>query len=387
MSPVRSSRVQARLIVLLLVVALLSGYRMIRPDVHESMTRAAKKCFDRALRAQTKPELCARNLSNRRVDVTWIRGSSLRVHHVAGFLKHVLGIERDYPDLVDAVRWPDDPTREVFGIAVLRWAINLGLTRCDADAPIAIDIDNGLLCNSHFGDMQFLHAQATRLGEPAADTHYRITQWAEFLYRIASGTLTDEQLDMQYCEHFANRDDSFHRALLPSPTSTPCETQNDPAWTLTTLFTMRCSDPFTSLRCTEERRRSRHDKTRIYATGALLHLIQDSFAQGHCVRGTCTWDDGEVLAKVECLPIAMFTSYRAQDSGRHTEADMKPVFAPSCDEPSAIDDPVTASAKMLWHIRRRSSIEEFREDLRRVFGREEDMTKLPVAGTGECFVD
>jgi hypothetical protein len=375
-----------RLCLLLVIVGIASGYRMIRPDVHESMTRAAKKCFDRAMRTTSKPDVCQHNLNVRNVDMTWIRGSSLRAWHIAGWFRHLTGIERDYPTLDHAVRWPDDPTRQIYGIAVWRWALNAGPLRCRFhERDGAIDIDSGLLCNSHFGDMQFLHAQATYLGEPAADTHYRITQWAELLYRIASGELTDAQLDAPYCEHFADRTNIFHMAMLSSPVATPCETDRDPAWTLTTLFTMRCSGPVASRRCKEERQHSRHDRTRIYATGALLHLIQDSYAQGHCARGECEFAAGDVVAKVECLPISMFTTYRVQDSGRHTEADMRPVFAASCAWPSQFDDPVTASAKALWHIRQRSGITALREDLYRVFGRPETMAHVPPAGAGRCF--
>ena len=54
-----------RLCLLLAIVAIASGYRMIRPDVHESMTRAAKKCFDRAMRATSKPDICLQNLTVR----------------------------------------------------------------------------------------------------------------------------------------------------------------------------------------------------------------------------------------------------------------------------------------------------------------------------------
>jgi hypothetical protein len=42
-----------------------------------------------------------------------------------------------------------------------------------------------LLHRSHFGDLQFMHAMATKDGEPAETTRRKILMWAEFSWRTA----------------------------------------------------------------------------------------------------------------------------------------------------------------------------------------------------------
>ena len=49
---------------------------------------------------------------------------------------------------------------------------------------------NGVILNrSHFGDMQFLHSMASRVGDRAQDTKLSILIWAEFAYKVASGSI------------------------------------------------------------------------------------------------------------------------------------------------------------------------------------------------------
>lgn len=355
----------------------------------EMMTRGAKKCFDEAAARGEKPSVCSDKLSrDRSVDMSWLHDSKIRFYDVPALLRRLAGREARYPNLLQAVRWPDDPTRQSRSGSLGKFAANM-LNGCerlaDQNSSRIANLNNGLLCNSHFGEMQFLHAQASEIGEAPADTYFRVQRWALFLFDVASGRMSNHELDGKYCEYFAGRD-QFNQAMLPSHDAIACEDVKDPAWRLTTLFTMRCSNPITSVGCYEEVGESRFGKARIYATGALLHLIQDSYSQAHCVRGECEplSNRAGAVAKVECLPIEMFTTYRGQIG--HRTADQPPYFAVSCNLDSNFDDPVTASAKALWHIANASSPDEFLADFYRVFGTAAMIhAHTQPAGLGSCF--
>lgn len=382
----KGDRRPACLLLLLIATLVLHGYT-ISPDadIHEDMTRAAKHCLDVANGAA--PEGCEPRFledGEAKVDVSWLHDSSIRFYDVIGWIRRWTGLDARYPNLREAVRWPDDPTRQISVLGGAKFGVNM-LSGCASTSADGTDINDGLLCNSHYGDMQFLHAQASSLGEPAAVTHGKILRWADFLFNVASGHLNNQTLDEPYCAYFGG-EDAFSKAMLPDQQALPCDGGPDERWTLTTLFTFKCSNPLQSQTCTEETGPSRHDKARISAAGALLHLIQDSYSQSHCARGQCgPGHDGKVLAKVECLPITMFTTYKGQQ--HHKDADRRPRFAPSCRSGNGVDDPISASAKALWHIRNRSTIEAFRADLYRVFGTPESIRGARAAGLGECFGD
>jgi hypothetical protein len=239
-----------------------------------------------------------------------------------------------------------------------------------------------MMCNSNFGTMQFFHAQASTAGEPALNTHFKIMHWAEFLFNVAT-VYTDAQLDQSYCDAFSKSNDIFTRAMLPDMQSVPCGDAKHPGWAIRTLFTMHCRNIFTSKHCTEDKDAERYDRARTYATAALLHLVQDSYAQSHCVRGQCEVADGKVVAKVECTPIAMFTTYIKQQN--HADADRDPVFEESCKAPGATDDPITSGAKILWDVRNKVPVATLMTDMEAVFGTAYHANSLPAADLGDCF--
>ncbi|HTF97509.1 MAG TPA: hypothetical protein VL995_15320 [Cellvibrio sp.] len=367
--------------------ALYSSAYTISPkaDIHEALTRTSKSCFDRALEAKLKPTVCPNELTvNDDIDMTWMHDSSISLVDIGGWYKRMMGYSAKYPNLAEAVRWPDDPTRQIGVSGIVKFSINM-LKNCDqylGDNPNGRnDINDGLLCNSHNGDMQFLHSQASEVGEPSIDTYKKITGWATFLYMVASGHLTNEDLDQEYCSYFSG-DDLLSKALLPNERSIPCEDSKDPKWKLTTLFTFKCPHPLSSNGCYEEVGPSRFDKARINATGALLHLIQDSYSQSHSERGSCEVNDGKVTAKIECLPITRFTTYRGQI--KHGDADRTPLFGQECDSTGI--GPTLAGAIMLWNINQKRPLHEFQVDLERIFGTEAYITKHTFASSlGQCF--
>lgn len=48
--------------------------------------------------------------------------------------------------------------------------------------------DAPLLQRFHFGDLQFLHAVASRDGETAGQTQQSVMMWEEFTWKVAIGT-------------------------------------------------------------------------------------------------------------------------------------------------------------------------------------------------------
>lgn len=146
------------------------------------------------------------------------------------------------------------------------------------------------MSRSHFGDLQFLHAMAAGDGEPAARTRDKLLMWAEFAWGVASGRFTlDTRLKSVdvaggWMEHFANGQNVQDLFTLGRPWLRP--------------------------------------HIRSVAFGSLLHMVQDSFAEGHVQRR-------EPVAAVSCNGgqqrqvgrIQRFHSYAQQDHDKHREAD------------------------------------------------------------------
>lgn len=374
----RGSRDRLVLFVLLVVTTFtVQGYT-IRPfaDVHESMTRAAALCTEQASWSGSEPSQCY-PLMERPLTVVDVLARLLRRIGVA-----------NYPVLEEAVRWPDIPAGANAGSL-----LDL-LVRCERRIEKrgggVAHINNGLLCNSHYGSMQFFHAQATAAGEPAEVTRAKIMAWGELLFDVATDR-RDDRLDTPYCDVF-DGPGLLDEAMRPEEDAVPCMTGPDGPWLLSDLFTMECRNPFDPGSCAVRRGPRAREIARTNATGALLHLIQDSYSQSHAQRGDVrVVTGGAMVAEVVCRPIRQFTSYVVQNEDRHGEADGPPSLHPSCDGSSRIDDAVTASAKALRHIdavraatdpgevRRRRAM--FLHDLGRVFTLEEDARP---AGAGDC---
>ncbi len=206
--------------------------------------------------------------------------------------------------VIAGVRWNDDPPFQ-FGDGQGRYAgcpnsrtstISFALrTRCwynhfkDVAAiaeanPEAYTGGSGtMLARSHFGDLQFLHAMAPRVGTPAQDTKAKIMMWAEFAWRVQSGgadfiaatTRTGAVAVAGFQDHFPKREER----------------------SVSDLFTVG-------------RQWLRHQLDDI-AFGSLLHMIEDSFAGGHVARG------GPPAAGCAAAPIVAFHTYAGQDKAAH----------------------------------------------------------------------
>lgn len=157
---------------------------------------------------------------------------------------------------------------------------------------------DAMLYRSHFGDLQFLHAMASRDGETAADTKAKLMGWMEFAWRTAQG---EYNLDTR---------------LKDSPIAPIQQAFGQSEWRVLDLYTQGASGGL---------RRYYQD----VAFGSLLHALQDSYAAGHVEREEasglrqCAIGADRVAAPGAILE---FHAYNRQDHGRHAEADTRAAF-------------------------------------------------------------
>jgi hypothetical protein len=152
---------------------------------------------------------------------------------------------------------------------------------------------NGVILNrSHFGDMQFLHSMASRLGDRAQDTKSSILVWAEFAYQVASGSI------------------SANTMLKDVPVNGFEKFFPNQQATVENLFLMGDET-------------YRGSQLKDFAFGTLLHMVQDSFSESHVSRDlsaqgavcNCPYTDRSP-AKIE-----KFLVYSLQDAARHKDED------------------------------------------------------------------
>lgn len=270
--------------------------------------------------------------------------------------------------ILAGVRWNDDPPFRLeegegrrttckvnetirFTTQAACWGELFWDAKKKAEAGKTLDAASrtSLLGRSHFGDLQFLHAMATRDGELASETRRRAMMWAQFAWGVARGqhglaTIMREVPVNGMREHFGRTN-----------------------WTVQDLFTL--GNP--SLR----------REIKAVAFGSFLHLIQDSFAKGHV-------DRAEPIQGKKCdaVPqyaapgvIRSFHAYNNQDTGKHGEADSRNAFSAhwSVDRPSVVE---VGQILLAFH-ERSASWEEVRQYLECVFTIE-DVNARASAGAG-----
>lgn len=160
--------------------------------------------------------------------------------------------------------------------------------------------DATLLLRSHFGDLQFLHAMASREAEVAEETRDRILMWAEFTWSIAIGDLL---ADIRLADlKILGMKDLF----------------GGKGWDIQDLFAL--GNPHIR----------KQEYMRQVAFGSLLHLVQDSFSASHVSRR-------QVVHGAKCPPpanqyaapgrIKQFHTYFSQDSKKHAVQDDRAAFS------------------------------------------------------------
>ena len=152
---------------------------------------------------------------------------------------------------------------------------------------------NGVILNrSHFGDMQFLHSMASRVGDRARETKVSILMWAEFAYKVASESI---------------------------PANTPLK--DVPVTGFKELFRNQEATVENLFLLGDETYRG--NQLGDFAFGTLLHMVQDSFSESHVSRdletqrAPCNCPHTNVSpAKIE-----KFLVYGSQDAAKHKDED------------------------------------------------------------------
>jgi hypothetical protein len=167
---------------------------------------------------------------------------------------------------------------------------------------------DAMLYRTHFGDLQFLHAMASRDGEIAGDTKKHIMGWFEFTWRTSLGEYT---LDTRLRE-------------IDNPTIQFAFGHSE--WRLLDLFTQGASGGL----------RRRLDDV---AFGSLLHTLQDSYAEGHAAREESSGSRqcvGSGITVTAPGAIVEFHAYNHQDHSAHADADSRAAFVRRMQEPGDV---------------------------------------------------
>ena len=311
-----------------------------RMPIHEALTALAEECLDQYGGAE--PYDCS--------------------GYFAEHLAHFASLDYRSPVYATSMasRWPDDPDRMLHGAGIIRFG--LVFLSCNGRVRERSGIDRvGLLCSVHHGQLLFVQAMRSRPDESTAETQAAILDWVGLVFDAALGRVPH---DDNFCSYFESRGGPASAALLAGFQScgdSDAREGND-GWTVATLFTRHCSYPFGGCRTThgDEARR----EMRSAARGALLHLVHDSFAQGHTQRGE---EATPIESRIICRPVVV---HRAMER-HHSHGDLLPTLDESCSDPvtRSIDDPITAGARLLWLMQERRPAAEAQQYFReRVLG-------------------
>lgn len=219
------------------------------------------------------------------------------------------------PAVLAGVRWNDDPPFRLLrnqakgtncvATETIRFETQPGCwtglfltANKRAAAGATFSSGDAMLYRTHFGDLQFLHAMATKDGETAAETKANILGWLEFSWRASLGEYTLE-----------TRLNSIENPVIQRAFGTS-------GWRIQDLYTLGAGGGL---------RRQIDD----VAFGSFLHTLQDSFAEGHLDReessGLMRCSAGAVAAKAPGA-IRSFHAYNHQDHSAHSIADTRGAF-------------------------------------------------------------
>jgi len=305
--------------------------------VHETMTHMAYECL---VRSAGEPVRC------------WTGTGKLEIAKVK------------FSPEEKAVRWPDDPVRKS------DWTLSVGSLAKDIVHDCSKEVkdaagkdktlyDAGLVCSSHYGRLQFLHAMASAGDMSRTATLRKIYAWSAFTFDVAAGRV---DLDLDICKAvtpayggkraYAPLADAFEAAPGNVCDFPPVVKKGEGAMTIRAFFTTDCSQiRVLGKKCNIGRGASGDAETRRAALGALIHLVQDSYSQSHAARpigGEAVTYRGPFTATAACaFPVAYFDYGTQAYYQNHSDADQRPVLDPSC-AAGQVADPVTASAVVLW---------------------------------------
>ncbi len=217
-------------------------------------------------------------------------------------------------DVIAGVRWNDNPPAVRIGALFgacngsdLKLADGMAcwtnMVRIDRMAWEALSRREKAIAplRSHFGDMQFLHAMASRSGEPAVETRRNALRYAEFAYRVARGEIGPR------ANIFALR--NARTALDPDTSAWASDLFSAPAkrlWTVQDIYLPRSGN------------------LRLIAFGSLLHLVEDSYSAAHIWRRSTRVQANGCPSYDATDPILRFHTYVGQDTEKHGLCDDAP---------------------------------------------------------------
>jgi hypothetical protein len=247
------------------------------------------------------------------------------------------------------VRWPDDPTDQALTTGGVKFVVNVGFDNCRRH--LARDVYAGIMCHSHYGDLQFMHAMTPRSGVDFATTRTLVLDWARFAFGVSTGRIGGGE---DFCQAARRQPERLARALAPERFPF-CGAEGRPRWLVSSFFTFRCDGLFSSGKCKTGGGDPEGD-ARAAARGALLHLIQDSYSQSHTARAVND-PDGPYEAAITCQRVTAFYDYNV-NHGSHKPADSLPRIDEGCRAGGPVLDPITASARMLRYLREGAGAED-----------------------------
>jgi hypothetical protein len=199
-------------------------------------------------------------------------------------------------DYTRGVMWNDDPDGQLFdghGDPTFGYSTGYQFKNSFQDAEKAAvagaEFGEGstLLQRSHFGDMQALHGMAGKDGEDPEVTRAKMLMWAELTAKVAAGEIKGDML----IDEIALENPHYVEMFAADPTLMGKD--------INQFFKI-----------------DEGDDLKAKATGSLLHMIQDSYADGHAER--------EDLGNGTLGAIKNFHSYADQDHSLHADADVLP---------------------------------------------------------------
>lgn len=166
--------------------------------------------------------------------------------------------------LLGGVEWNDDPEE------LLRKAFHYGGWRnaLEFKRKIALEEKGTTIMNrSHYGDLQFLHAMLPSDANQTVALQ-RLRKWLEYTYQVAIGKVPYDTLrrNTPYHEFFA-------KVGCPSPGG-KCTVLD--LFDMKLHFRVKDGKPFSPAKLQENLQE--------LATGAIAHVIQDSYSAGHTRR-------------------------------------------------------------------------------------------------------
>jgi hypothetical protein len=365
--------------------------KILKDETHELFSIASFECMK--ARQAAEPDVTAWNCLPDHMNFAYDYANDHWVPSLRGWAIKDDDLKVQY--LLAGVRWPDDP----MGLARSNNPIRLigNFQRCESWLAGSYGPCANRFCLSHFGHLQMAHSMkssapwcegkkpryphSSTCGILGKDPKSAIEAWVRWLIAIGK-----EKVDIST----AVVKDPFAKTIFDQQ----CPEVYQPEFTYQRLFFSDCSkNPWYQFwnwgkKCRVVNPAKPEAELKLLAVGAILHVIQDSYARGHTVRvamGGSSW----CAPRISCTKISKFSSYNEQDPDKHGVADHTPIWDTSCFKPDrCVDDPITAGAKVLAMF---ESSEHTEEDIwkylsNKVFSVSNDsLTKDQLKDEQACF--